>query len=30
MTDSKGPQEKAFRLDDDLPHVRHRQEEKAA
>lgn len=30
VTDSKDPQEKAFWLDDDLPHVRHRQEEKAA
>ncbi|WP_328547490.1 M24 family metallopeptidase [Streptomyces platensis] len=30
VTDSKDPQESAFWLDDDLPHVRRRQEEKAA
>ncbi len=30
VTDSKDPQESAFWLDDDLPHVRRWQEEKAA
>ncbi|GAA2582502.1 M24 family metallopeptidase [Streptomyces tubercidicus] len=30
VTDSKDPQESAFWLDDDLPHVRRRQEERAA
>ncbi|GGU81501.1 hypothetical protein GCM10010211_54550 [Streptomyces albospinus] len=30
VTDSKNPQESAFWLDDDLPHVRRWQEEKAA
>lgn len=30
VTGSKDPQESAFWLDDDVPHVRHRQEERAA
>ncbi|MER0481335.1 M24 family metallopeptidase [Streptomyces sp. Edi2] len=30
VTDSKDPQESAFWLDDHVPHVRHRQEERAA
>ncbi|CAM5704716.1 hypothetical protein MAUB1S_03687 [Mycolicibacterium aubagnense] len=30
VTDSRDPKESAFWLDDDLPHVRRRQEERAA